>query len=562
MTLHVWQKDCLKAWVANGYRGIAAVATGAGKTVLALAAILRLQEAQPSASLRSADLPLQHATVPGNLSVRIVVPRVFLAQQWQRSLVELLGVNPSNIGLIGGGNAGNPSLPFTIYVLDSARTCISRHIIVDSKAGRTTFLICDEVHHFGSQENSRVFEFVPHVSPRRWFALGLSATPDAEHLDDVIIPALGPVIFSYGIDDASRHGITASYRLFRIAVPFDADERDEYEYLSELIARVTAMLASACRPQRLAQGAAFIAQLRSLSRREGKVGQLARKLSSLLLRRKAIVVLAQARIDCAVELARCLLPRSNVLFFTERILTADRLHARLDALFPARVGRYHSNLDPVVKSRTLEAFRTGELRAIVCCRALDEGLDVPHTDVGIIVSAASNPRQRIQRLGRILRKGATDKPKRIFYLYIPQTTEPKDLLIASPDVRTASKSDKKKLSVGHPSLGDPSLGDPFADDLSAGDLAPVDLTYSACDGTLGNPDYNRVADRVLQNLRDDGASERQVKLATTQIARGAIACDWHLSEPECLLRLAQATRAEKPYFQTMLLMIRASKRKD
>jgi hypothetical protein len=90
------------------------------------------------------------------------------------------------------------------------------------------------------------------------------------------------------------------------------------------------------------------------------------------------------------------------------------------------------------------------------------------------------------------------------------------------------------------------------------DLSPVDLAYSACDGTLINPDYDHVATRVLQNLKDSGASKRQIQVATTQIQRGAIACDWRLGEAECLARLAQATRTEKPYLQTMLLMIRAS----
>jgi superfamily II DNA or RNA helicase len=533
ISLHTWQKDCLEAWVANAYRGIAKVATGAGKTILALAAILKLREAQSKSLSQPADLDSQCVASPHNLRVRIVVPRVFLARQWQRDLVDVLGVNPSNIGLIGGGSHGNPSLPFTIYVLDSARTCISRHIIASSKAGHTTFLICDEVHHFGSRENSRVFEFMAHISSRRWFALGLSATPDAEHLDDVIIPAIGPVIFSYDINTASQQGITASYQLFRVEVPFNEEERDSYEYLSDLIGRTMAMLAGACRPQRLARGAAFITQLRALSRREGRVGHLARNLSALLLRRKAVIVLAQARIDCAVELARRLLPQSTVLFFTERILTADQLHARLDALFPSRIGRYHSKLDPSVKRRMLEAFRTGDVRALVCCRALDEGLNVPGTDVGVVVSAGSNPRQRIQRLGRILRKGETDKPKRVFYLHVPHTTEPEDLLVVPPDTPAITPSDEQGLP-------------------------PIELSYSLCDDTLNNPAYDRIAARALQNLRNNGASDSQIQVAMQQIKKGAIACDWILSEAECLDRLAQAPRLEKPYFQTMLLLIRAS----
>ena len=65
---------------------------------------------------------------------------------------------------------------------------------------------------------------------------------------------------------------------------------------------------------------------------------------------------------------------------------------------------YHTGLPPEVRRENLRLYRRGAFNCMVCCRALDEGLDVPDTNVAIVAGSTSSTRQRIQRLGRVLRK--------------------------------------------------------------------------------------------------------------------------------------------------------------
>ena len=60
-------------------------------------------------------------------------------------------------------------------------------------------------------------------------------------------------------------------------------------------------------------------------------------------------------------------------------------------------GLYHSRLAKTVRERILNSFRSGESRILVACRALDEGIDVPDANIGIVMSGSSVRRQRIQR---------------------------------------------------------------------------------------------------------------------------------------------------------------------
>ncbi|MDR2163653.1 MAG: DEAD/DEAH box helicase family protein [Clostridiales Family XIII bacterium] len=166
--LYEWQERCLSLWFAGGCRGIASVATGAGKTFLALTAAARLKS----------DAAL---TEGRGVNVKIVVPRVFLAKQWKHDIAGLFGVPEREVGMYYDALKSDPTLPYMIYVINSARYSIARHIVSDVRSGKDVLLICDEAHHYGSAENARIFEFMKRTPRWRVHTLGLSATPDAEH---------------------------------------------------------------------------------------------------------------------------------------------------------------------------------------------------------------------------------------------------------------------------------------------------------------------------------------------------------------------------------------------
>jgi superfamily II DNA or RNA helicase len=508
--LYPWQEICLSRWFENGCRGIAGVATGAGKTLLALAAIRRLIARRPAETIK----------------IKIIVPKVFLAAQWRADILRYLGVPRRDIGLYCGAIKEDGGKPFMIYVLNTARICVSRHILKDADEGFSVLLICDECHHFGSTENARVFDFLPHIPKERYFALGLSATPEGENYRETIVPALGREIYRYDLSDAARDQIVADCVFFHVAVDFTPDERGDYDEYTAGIAMLMGKLLHIRPSLRDTPHRMFFQKLLRLQSHEGIEGETARALSQLLLRRKEVMHRARMRMDCGTEIVRRLMPDHRTILFTERIETADRLFDLLCADFPGRIVRYHSHMRAEEKERALNRYRDGESNVIVCCHALDEGLNVPETDAGLILAVGSGLRQRIQRIGRVLRRGNATRPKKIYYLYIENSAETPELLPSeNPD--------------------------------AGADTGPYRLAFGENGELLPDPAYRALAERVTAHLIRSGASERHLRNAKTHLDRGCVRTDFLLPEARCLERVARARPEEKDYRIAMLLMARA-----
>jgi len=143
MELLSWQVECLKQWETHLFRGIVNAVTGSGKTILALSAVKMLSEAED-------DRPLR---------VKIVVPKVFLLHQWRNAISGFLDVPRESIGFFSGAQKTSAPCKFMIYVINSARYTLARHIVRDIESGDRVLLIADECHHYGSEENSKIFDF-------------------------------------------------------------------------------------------------------------------------------------------------------------------------------------------------------------------------------------------------------------------------------------------------------------------------------------------------------------------------------------------------------------------
>ena len=87
------------------------------------------------------------------------------------------------------------------------------------------------------------------------------------------------------------------------------------------------------------------------------------------------------------------------------------------------VTTYHSKLSGPLRRRNLQMFRKGMVDVLLTCRALDEGMNVPEAEVGIIASSTSSTRQRIQRLGRVLRPAPGKDSAKIYTLFITDKEE-------------------------------------------------------------------------------------------------------------------------------------------
>jgi superfamily II DNA or RNA helicase len=357
-----WQVVALERW-RESQAGIVQVVTGGGKTVFAQLCLLEFFASDEVGQ------------------ALIIVPTVSLLDQWCLALQDELNVSPDQIGLLSGQERPNGDEPIIIAVINTARR-FSASFAQDRRA----FLIVDECHRAGSPSNSRALD-----GPFR-ATLGLSATPEREYDDafiSVISPRLGPIIYEYTYRDAAKDGVISPFSLTNIHVEMLEDEKEKYLRLSRSIARC------------LRKGHVI----------EGEEDRLKR----LLQQRAAVSGNATMRIPVAVKLIEEHRGERAVIFH-ERIEAANTILSLLKKR-GHRATIYHSEVGPTVRRDNLRLFRKGLFDVLVCCRALDEGINVPEASVAVIASSTASQRQRIQRLGRILRKAKGKEAATVYTLF-------------------------------------------------------------------------------------------------------------------------------------------------
>lgn len=357
-----WQEEAFEAWKPTT-RGIVRVVTGGGKTALALMCIAHF-----------------HQTHRNARSI-IVVPTLALLDQWYTTLIDDLSVPERDIAIYSGEEKSAQPAAICLVVLNTART-MSKVLAQDTDA----FLVVDECHRIGSPVNALALD-VP-VSA----ALGLSATPERPYDDSLaerIVPALGPIIYEYGYEDALADGVIAPFRLVNVAVDMLADEEQQFAALTRRISRI-------------AHQPTLDDEARERMRR-------------LLIARAAVAANASMRIPVAARLVELNRGR-RTLVFHERITAAETIAATLGKRGHA-VTLYHSKISGPLRRSNLRLYRKGAFDVLVTCRALDEGLNVPETEIAVIASSTASTRQRIQRLGRVLRRTATKDSAVVYTIY-------------------------------------------------------------------------------------------------------------------------------------------------
>lgn len=359
LTPRGWQVDALSEWERAGHRGIVSVVTGGGKTVFALSCIDRIK---PIATL-------------------IVVPTAALLEQWWEEAANYFDLDLDEINIVTG------SLRFKLGTINIAVLNTAAKLPERMKEHQC-FLIVDECHKAASEH------FRAALQVNSFASLGLSATPERpydEGLKDVLIPALGPVIFNYDYAAALRDGVIVPFQLRNVVFELEEDRQAQYDKLTKAIAR-------------------------SISQN----GAEAEETIALYLKRARVLNLSLNRIRLALRLVAAN-PGKQTLIFHEDIEACDLIHAVLTEN-RVRSGVYHSKLPVKARAAMLGQYRRGEIDVLVTCRALDEGFNVPETEMGIIAASTATRRQRIQRLGRVVRP-ARGKDGAVIYTLVASGPE-------------------------------------------------------------------------------------------------------------------------------------------
>jgi superfamily II DNA or RNA helicase len=374
------QQAALAAWKQAGRQGVVVLPTGSGKTVLAQLAMA----ATPRSTL-------------------ILVPTLDLMHQWYANLLAAFpGVE---IGLLGGGSRDRS--PILVSTYDSAA------IHCESIGNNYGLLICDECHHLPSDFFRVIAEYS--IAPYR---LGLSATPersDGKHQD--LQSLIGAEVYRQSAGDLAGSAL-APYRIEQIRVKLSPEERDRYHSLIEdrnhFLRSQNISLGSLNGWQQFVRA--------SCRSQAGRRAMLAHREA------KEITLSTNGKLRILAEILTKHYPAATLIFTSDNA-TVYRIAQTL--LLPAIT--HHTPVKE--RHQILDFFRDGTYKTLVASQVLNEGVDVPAASIAVILSGTASPREYIQRLGRILRKGAVGKQAILYEVISEDTIEERTANRRSQDVR-------------------------------------------------------------------------------------------------------------------------------
>lgn len=384
------QQRAVKEWLRADGHGVFEMATGSGKTIAALVSAAAL-----------------YSIKGGPLFLLIVCPYLHLVSQWievskrfglaplpcaigQSKWREELGIALYNLS-VGTRPLASAVVTNATFISDSFQQLISNLSV-------PALIIGDEVHNLGALN-------VRKLLPENFqFRLGLSATPERWFDDEgseAIHQYFGASVVKYTIEDALRDGVLCHYRYYPVVVELTESEVSEYYELTTRIARE----------------AASAEQLESSSRSD--------LLEALLIKRARLIAIAQNKLPRLRDIMQSRKQSQHNLIYcgdgtVERAPDVgvtkqmDLVTRMLGHDLNMKVARYIADTPLLRREQLRRDFANGDVQCLVAIRCLDEGVDIPETRCALILASSTNPRQFIQRRGRVLRRSPNKDVAELF----------------------------------------------------------------------------------------------------------------------------------------------------
>jgi len=396
LDIREYQREAIRAWGANQGRGILAMATGTGKTITALILATKVAE-------RNADRPF---------AVIVLCPYINLCRQWEREFL-LFGINA--VGCYEGRSRWEVIFDETHQRLHAGLDKMAAFVVSNATFLTDTFqarlrsrlsgqsvnylIIADEAHNLGAK---RIQQCLPHEITLR---LALSATPDRHHDPEgtkAIFDYFGKIVYTFPLARAIAEGYLTPYEYHPILVTLSSEEAQQYWDITRELARFFPSEEGG----ELGEGA-----MRLLIKRARLIGAAADKLTQL-----------DALISRLPEKPRRALFYCGDGRVTDHVASDDKRQIEAVAQLLGnqhnlRVRTFTYQEKTSEREDILRDLRSGFLDGVVAIRCLDEGIDLPALETGFLLASSSNPRQFVQRRGRLLRL-APGKDKATIYDFV------------------------------------------------------------------------------------------------------------------------------------------------
>lgn len=398
--LHEYQEKAIDTWMSKGCRGIFDMATGTGKTYTALGALAKLSE-----------------KLKNRLAVVIICPYQHLVEQWVEDIL-VFGVKPLicysryNWKKALGRMISDYSLGIrdNFCVITTNATFITPSMQNELARMDGDFcLVVDEAHNFGSKKQ------IACMSEKFNFRLALSATIIRHHDEygtQRLFDYFGDKCIEYTLKDAIVDGKLTPYYYYPIFVSFNEEELHEYVEITDKVAKIL---------KKVPHG-----------------DDLPQSAERLLIKRARIIAGAQEKVIKLKEtiapyrnenhlLVYCGATRVESLYLNETAVDSDdqrqidETTSMLGNVLGMRVTQFTAAEDSRQRELIKEQFSKGEIQALVAIKCLDEGMNIPGIETAFILASSTNPKEYIQRRGRVLRKAPGKKYAKIYdFITLPR----------------------------------------------------------------------------------------------------------------------------------------------
>lgn len=414
------QIDAYDAWISNGKNGVFAMATGSGKTVTALNCLRKQYKEN------------------GYYKAIIVVPTQALAIQWEK---EAKAFNFQHIVSTHTDRDWKNTLSryTTRSLLDQSKSIIiittyatfnrrDMQLFINKVKGVETFMyIADEAHNIGSTSSLK------HLPQSILWRIGLSATPEriyddigSEKLYEFFNSRPPEYTYRYTMKQAIEENILCHYDYYPIFVELTNSEMEEFEYISTQLRKFIDPDTGKYKPE---AEKLLLKRKRIIHKAENKKVAISNLLEDLNHKRK-------------LDYTFVFVPEGYEPDYSERDsydIDQEDIHIidEYAQMFKEQGYSYHkyiSGLDDA--PGILKSFAEGDIQILLSMKCLDEGVDIPRAEHAIFCSSTGNPRQFVQRRGRVLRKSKGKDKAKIW-----------DLIVTPPNVMNDSIGIERNMFI-------------------------------------------------------------------------------------------------------------------
>lgn len=408
-----YQKDAMANWMQRECCGIYDMATGTGKTYTALGSLCKLS-----------------ALLDENLAVVIIAPYKHLVEQWVEDIIKF-NVKPI---VAYSYRKQNWHKEFEDAVCAYNMGAINNFCIIATNATFAEYdfqdiikkfrknycFVADEAHNIGSEN---MIDKLPNTARYR---LALSATIERyrdEKGTEALYKYFGTnTCISYTLKEAIKNNFLTPYYYHPVLVNLDDDELEQYRELSKLIIKN--------------------------GYQNGTKIEKGSYLELLLIKRARIISGCRNKLNKLIEVILPYKGENNILVYCgatkydredvedqKEIKQIDEVNRQLYEKLGMKVRKFTSSEDIEDRTEIKQMFVDGMIQVITAIKCLDEGVNIPGIKTAFILASSTNPKEYIQRRGRVLRKAKGKKYAEIYdFITLPRPIE---------NVRYCSDEEKK-----------------------------------------------------------------------------------------------------------------------